>query len=185
MKCPVCDGSVRMLDVVDFNKNCEEVRNKFLPLSGTPIYYSRCSSCTFTFAPEFKDWTEDEFLTKIYNDKYIEVDPDYLETRPEANFQVINNTFSEQKKFIKHLDYGGGNGKLSDLLKQEGWDSKSWDPFPSGGIPLSDLGKFNLITAFEVFEHVPDINVLMKNLSKVMADDDLLENLQVDLEKIK
>ena len=39
---------------------------------------------------------------------------------------------------------------------------------------LDDLGKFNLITVFEVFEHVPDINVLMKNLTQLMSDDCLV-----------
>ena len=174
MLCPVCNAQTDLLDVVDFNKSCEEARGKFLPISGIPIYYSRCSYCSFIFAPEFANWTEIDFLEKIYNDQYIEIDPDYLETRPKANFQTLKQLFSKQKKLIKHLDYGGGNGKLSILLKQDGWDSETYDPFPSNNKLLSDLGKYNLITAFEVFEHVPDINLLMKNLTEIMTSDCLV-----------
>ena len=36
------------------------------------------------------------------------------------------------------------------------------------------MGKFNLITAYEVFEHVPDVNVLMKNLTEAMTEDCLI-----------
>ena len=174
ISCPVCNNQTILLDVVDFNKNCEEKRGKFLPISGTPIYYNHCSRCSFTFAPEFETWTEKDFLEKIYNDEYVEIDPDYLKARPQNNSQSLKNLFSEQKKFIKHLDYGGGNGRLSQLLKEDGWNSETYDPFPSGGASLDDLGKFNLITVFEVFEHVPDINVLMKNLTQLMSDDCLV-----------
>jgi len=169
--CPVCNGQVGLLDVVDFNKSCEENRGKFLPLSGIPIYYTQCTNCFFTFAPEFAKWSENDFLEKIYNDGYIEIDPDYLEARPQANFGTLQKIFGESKKNIRHLDYGGGNGRLSQLLQQDGWGSETYDPFPASSTSLKDLGKFNLITAFEVFEHVPDVNVLMKNLTEVMTED--------------
>jgi hypothetical protein len=172
--CPICNGEVKLLDVVDFNKSCEEHRGKFLPLSGIPIYYTQCTNCFFTFAPEFEKWSENDFLEKIYNDEYILIDPDYLEARPQANFSALQKIFGESKKIIRHLDYGGGNGVLSKRLQEDGWDSKTYDPFPSSSTNLKDLGKFNLITAYEVFEHVPDVNVLMKNLIEVMTDDCLI-----------
>lgn len=174
ISCPVCDGQANPLDVVDFNKSCEELRGKFLPISGIPIYYYHCSICSFTFAPEFVEWTENKFIEKIYNTEYIDIDPDYLEARPQANFQTLKQMFGDQKKIIKHLDYGGGNGRLSFLLNQDGWNSETYDPFPSSDISLSDIGKFSLITAFEVFEHVPDVNLLMKNLTKLMTSDCLV-----------
>lgn len=174
MQCPICNGQAKMLDVVDFNKSCEEARGKFLPLSGIPVYYFQCSQCFFAFAPEFEKWTENEFFEKIYNDEYVQVDPDYLEARPLSNFNVLKQIFGDKKKYIKHLDYGGGNGKLSQRLKEDGWDSETYDPFPSTSTTIKDLGKFNLITAYEVFEHVPDVNVLMKNLTDVMSTECLI-----------
>jgi hypothetical protein len=159
-----------MIDVVDFNKSCEEKRGKFLPLSGVPIYYFQCEECAFTFAPEFKNWSEKDFLGRIYNEKYIEVDPDYIEERPRQNFITLKKIFDNQKESIKHLDYGGGNGKLSELLRMDGWDSVSYDPFPKNDTNIEGLGEYDLITAFEVFEHVSDIDLLMINLKKLMND---------------
>jgi hypothetical protein len=172
--CPICDEQVELLDVVDFNKSCKEVRGKFLPLSGIPIYYAQCRNCFFTFAPEFKNWSQNDYLEKIYNDQYIEIDPDYLETRPQANCNVLEKLFGGTKKIVRHLDYGGGNGKLSQRLQQNDWNSETYDPFPINGTSLKDLGKFDLITAYEVFEHVPDVNILMKNLTEAMTNDSLI-----------
>lgn len=173
-KCPICYCDVKLFDVVDFNKSCEENRGKFLPLAGIPIYYSRCTVCSFTYAPEFTSWTEQDFLEKIYNDEYIEIDPDYLEVRPSANAKGLSDIFKGQSQHIHHLDYGGGNGRMSDLLTAEGWQSKSYDPFPKNDIDLATLGKFNLITSLEVFEHVPDVQALMVNLTTALADDGLI-----------
>ncbi len=54
---------------------------------------------------------------------------------------------------------GGGNGNLSEKLSAANWQSTSYDPFPNGSVNLSEIGTFDLITAFEVFEHVPQVNV--------------------------
>lgn len=170
INCPICNGQTKYIDVVDFNKNCVEIRGKFLPLSGIPIYYTQCQDCLFAFAPEFLAWSEMDFLEKIYNDEYIEIDPDYLENRPRANSQLLSKLFGDKKEFISHLDYGGGSGKLSSTLRSEGWLSKSYDPFPKSDVTMESLGKFNLISAFEVFEHVPDVNSLMHNLIALMSE---------------
>ena len=169
--CPVCRSATELYDVVDFNKNCEEARGVFLPLSGRPIYYHRCPGCAFTFAPEFQKWSNAEFLQHIYNERYVEIDPDYLDTRPLNNAGFLRGLFDADKAHIRHLDYGGGNGVLSAALEKEGWDSTSYDPFPSNDQKLQELGKFNLITAFEVFEHVPDVDSLVSNLNALMDEE--------------
>lgn len=173
-KCPICDGSTSILDVVDFNKTCEENRGIFLPLSGMPIYYNICDRCEFTFSPQMWNWDDSEFLEKIYNDEYVKVDPDYLEVRPIANAQLLRNSFDAKKMHIKHLDYGGGNGLLSKTLRNEGWVSTSYDPFPRTESDIKTLGKFNFITAFEVFEHVPDVDELMTNIKGLMDESSLV-----------
>ena len=45
--------------------------------------------CGFCFAPEMHRWSIEEFSTRIYNDDYHHVDPDYLELRPHANAQML------------------------------------------------------------------------------------------------
>ncbi len=172
--CPVCNSHSEILDVVDFNKCCEEIRGKFLEKSGVPVYYAMCSSCDFVFAPEFSNWTDDEFLSKIYNDGYIEIDPDYIEARPNYNYDLLLKLFGNSSGEIRHLDYGGGNGKLSEKLSAANWNSTSYDPFPNGSGNLSEIGTFNLITAFEVFEHVPNPSSLMKNLEALIEDEGII-----------
>lgn len=171
MICPVCGDKASYFDVVDFNKSCTDPLCRDTGFSGMPIYYSRCSGCEFLFTPSIYSWNETQFLEAIYNSDYIKFDGDYLQKRPKENAALLENFFGEQMPVIRHLDYGGGNGNLSEILKSRGWNSVSYDPFPSAEINLQALGRFNLITAFEVFEHVPDVHHLMKNLSSLLLPD--------------
>jgi len=168
--CPICNAPATALDVVDFNKACIESEGKYLPLAGIPIYYFMCDMCSFTFSPYFWNWTENDFLEKIYNEDYITVDPEYLEIRPKNNADVLLNLLHQHKSEIKHLDYGGGNGRLSRELIANGWNSQSFDPFVEANVELGSLGQFNLISAFEVFEHVPHPDELMKNITALMGE---------------
>ncbi len=172
--CPVCNSTSAPLDVVDFNKSCEELRQKYLPLSQKPIYYFLCENCHFCFAPEIYNWTISEFEEKIYNDQYIEIDPDYVESRPTANAKQLTHLFDNQKKLIRHLDYGGGSGLLSQLLRDQDFQSITYDPFYNKETNIENLGKFDLITAYEVFEHVPNVDKLMSDLSSLLNDDGII-----------
>ena len=169
--CPVCGGKAGLLDVVDFNKSCEELRGKFLPLAGLPIYYALCDNCGFCFAPEVAQWELEDFENKIYNSDYVQVDPDYLDTRPRGNARELIDMLGKQAPNIRHLDYGGGSGLLSDVLRESGWQSTSYDPFVDRQTRIEDLPKFDLVTAFEVFEHVPDVKQLASNLGLLLAPD--------------
>jgi SAM-dependent methyltransferase len=169
MQCAICDGPCTLLDVVDFNKSCEEARGKYLGMSGVPIYYAICNSCGFCFSPDMVNWDKQEFQDRIYNDDYVEVDPDYVDARPKANVAQLIRMFGERGASIRHLDYGGGNGQLSRMLNDNGWHSRTYDPFVNSGLRIEQLGKFDLITAFEVFEHVPDVQELLSNLRVLLA----------------
>jgi len=168
--CPVCGQRCSLLDVVDLNKACET----WLRLAGIPIYYAICGDCGFCFAPEFGDWSVEEFEARIYNKDYILVDPDYVEKRPRGNAAMLLSMFAGQDTAIRHLDYGGGNGLLSRLLRESNWNSSTYDPFVDRQRPVDSLGKFNLITAFEVFEHVPNAQELMTNLRTLLSPDGLI-----------
>lgn len=164
--CPVCSSDCAWLPDVDFNKSCAgEVFGK----SGVDISYAICNSCGFCFAPEICSWALPQFEEKIYNTDYILVDPDYAEIRPAANAASLKSTFGALERSVRHLDYGGGNGRLSQLLRESDWQSQSYDPFVHKGVSMQALGQFDFITAFEVFEHVPDVSVLMSNLKTLLA----------------
>lgn len=170
--CPVCNGAVRLLDVVDFNQTVLESLAK--TLSGKPIYYVVCDQCDFCFAPEICRWTLDEFSELIYNDEYILFDPDHLESRPRANAKALVAIFENLPASVRHLDYGGGNGMLTKCLRESHWESFSYDPFFDRNLQCSDLGNFQIITAMEVFEHVPDVGELMSNLCALRAADGIV-----------
>lgn len=169
-RCPICFDGTTLLDVVDFNKSCAEARGLFLEMSGRPIYYRRCSRCGFVHAPEIADWPADTFRRLIYNDDYVGINPDYLDARPRANLSFLLRTFNQARGNIRHLDYGGGNGKLSQLLSDSGWDSISHEPFGDPVHSKIPTGKFDLITAFEVFEHHPAPHQLMQQLCDLVSD---------------
>lgn len=172
--CPVCGGASALHDVVDFNTSCEQARGLFLPKSGVAVYYALCGGCGFCFAPELYGWSLQDFATHIYNDDYVLVDPDYAEARPRGNAAVLVSAFGAHAAGLRHLDYGGGNGMLSGLMGAAGFASESYDPFVNTDVDPRTLGAFDLITAFEVFEHVPDIATLMVNLSTLRKPDGII-----------
>jgi SAM-dependent methyltransferase len=170
-RCPVCGGESFYLASVDFNKSCEEIRGKFLDPSGIPVDYHACSQCGFAYTPELYGWKIDEFAERIYNDEYVEVDPDYRSSRPRSNAQALQTLVGTRGSELRHLDFGGGNGVLSETLRGAGWQSTSYDPFVDGDLRKLDYGRFDLVSAFEVFEHVPDPQKLMNEI-ELLCDED-------------
>ena len=165
-RCPICDHDTSILDCVDFNIYPEK--------TGIPIYYNICSHCDFCFSPEMYKWSPEEFGKYVYNEFYVKVDPDYVYKRPAEDAATIINRFGSVKHQIRHLDYGGGQGVLSSILRENGFDSIAYDPFVNKDVNLSDLGKFDLITSFEVFEHVPDVHHLMTTLGGLRKDNGVI-----------
>jgi SAM-dependent methyltransferase len=154
--CKICGGAAQLYGEVDFNRSCEEQRGLKLPLLGIPVHYRRCTGCGFLFTECFDDWTEAEFKQFIYNDGYIKVDPDYLEVRPAGNAAQMVRQFDQDRARIRILDYGGGNGLLARRLRSAGFAHvQTYDPFTPEHCGRPD-SKFDLITSYETFEHLPD-----------------------------
>lgn len=180
-QCPICQGDTFILDVVDFAIQYPEFWTPGKPvtaadwqLSGKPVYYHQCRQCAFSYAPEIANWSEEEFSEKIYNENFTKVDVDAVDKRPRNNAGALIKMFGQHSALIRHLDYGGGTGLLSNILRDEGWDSRTYEPYLEKGTPLHELGKFNLITAFEVFEHVPDPLKLMETLGGLLEESGLI-----------
>lgn len=174
LTCPVCQGPSALLDVVDFNKSCEQARGIFFDLSGLPIYYALCGQCGFCFAPSMHEWTPAQFSQQVYNADYAKVDPDYLRERPIANAASLRDALDAHKGQVIHLDYGGGAGLLSQILQDAGWRSQSYDPFVQTEVSIDELPRVNLITAFEVFEHVTDPHQLMRTIDVLLEPDGMV-----------
>lgn len=172
--CPVCDGSALPFGSVDFNKTCLELSKGLFPFADSSIRYSQCSSCGHCFAPDIAKWSIAEFEDRIYNKDYVLVDPDYIEVRPRENAKVLVRLFGDRGLSFKHLDYGGGQGLLSQSLRELGWQSSSYDPFVDRDTRIEQLGSFDLITAYEVFEHVPNPKQLMADLCQLLSPNGLI-----------
>lgn len=154
--CKICGAAAPLFGVVDFNRSCEEVRGRYLPLSGIAICYWRCPVCGFLFTDSFDDWTEADFKKYIYNDDYLAVDPDYCETRPIDRAEWMTRNFEKDKSRLRVLDYGGGNGLLSESLRRSGFvAAETYDPFTAEFSRLPS-GKFEIVSCFETLEHLPD-----------------------------
>jgi 2-polyprenyl-3-methyl-5-hydroxy-6-metoxy-1,4-benzoquinol methylase len=168
----VCGGLYRLHHIVDFSHSCESRNGLELPKTDSFVEYHECENCGTIHAPTFDDWTDEEFSKHIYNDEYIKVDPEYVETRPSHFVNEIENRFSHIKETGRHLDYGGGNGFVSDSLVKRGWNSTTYDPY--GKTNTLPEGKFGLITAFEVFEHAQNPHRVMTTILSLLEDNGVL-----------
>jgi 2-polyprenyl-6-hydroxyphenyl methylase/3-demethylubiquinone-9 3-methyltransferase len=137
--------------VKDLSASCGDENGPVMPLVGMPIWYYQCDHCQLIFTRNMDDWTIADFKDYIYNGSYHKVDPDYLLERPLRNavflHQLLDNTS------LSLLDYGGGNGKTAEFLREAGYDAQSWDPF--NGDPRPSV-KVDVVSSIEVFEHTTD-----------------------------
>ncbi|MBB4367951.1 2-polyprenyl-6-hydroxyphenyl methylase/3-demethylubiquinone-9 3-methyltransferase [Bradyrhizobium sp. cir1] len=156
LPCKICTAEAALFGVVDFAKHCNEARGGRLPLLGRPVYYHRCQVCGFLFTDAFDDWSEANFKADIYNDGYIEVDPDYREVRPTNSAKLVQHFFGARKAELRLLDYGGGDGLLSATLRDSGFlEAQTFDPFVAD-FARPPQEKFDIVTCFETLEHMPD-----------------------------
>ena len=164
--CKICTGASPLLGVVDFNKNCAEQKGMRLPHSGCPVYYRQCTRCGFVFTTAFDTWDHAAFHAHIYNEGYLAVDPDFTELRPAGNAEMIASTFVGARATMSVLDYGGGSGLLAERLRGQGFRAATYDPFSEFNTMPEE--QFELITSFEVMEHVPSPQETAATMVKLM-----------------
>lgn len=158
MACPICGGTEISLGTVPFDRN-----NAGVPMVNvTPMEYHQCTKCYFLYCPEMLGWTPEDLGNKVYNEEYVNYDPDYTGLRPRnyADYFSASIHASRASKF-RHLDYGSGGGIMSDELNKRGWNSAPYDPYSHREPPV---GKFKLITAIEVFEHSLNVDGTIKDI---------------------
>lgn len=168
--CKVCGGLSFLIGVVDFNKHCPSAPGFILELSGEPVYYRQCRVCGLVFTNHCDDWTSADFAARIYNERYLEVDPDFAGARAQANATFLETIFGAHRDTLTCLDYGGGDGALAAMLRDKGFaHARSCDPYHDGGAP-TPLGGCQLVTSFEVLEHSPDPRKSIAELSSCIGD---------------
>ncbi len=171
--CKICGSASLPYDTIDYAKTCEAAQF-FGGKSGIPVTYNRCKKCNFIFTNFADSFSGEDFERWIYNADYILVDPDFAERRPELNANFVKTMFGHMKSRIVGLDYGGGEGLTSALLRRDGWNYDSFDPFGAVSMTAENATRYNLCTSFEVLEHLADPATALSNLLKTTSPDDLI-----------
>lgn len=118
------------------------------------IKYFKCSVCGFI------QTEEPYWLSEAYSDAINHSDIGLLKRNsdlvsPTAN--VISKYFDKSKKFI---DYGAGYGVFVRMMRDKGfdfyWQDKFCENFYAKDFICEENFKYELLTAYEVFEHLPE-----------------------------
>jgi len=146
MKCKICDSPSSFVF-------------KGTVLFKYSVAYFRCSECGFI-------QTEEPFwLHEAYKDSISIYDVGVLSRALDwrtLTGKVIQKLFDPNGRFV---DYGGGTGLFVRAMRDNGFDFWRYDPYSANifarGFDVSDMpsGKdsgFEMVTALEVFEHLPD-----------------------------
>jgi 2-polyprenyl-6-hydroxyphenyl methylase/3-demethylubiquinone-9 3-methyltransferase len=169
MLCKICTNHAILFDTVDFSKSCTEQSGTILPESYELVKYYRCNYCNFIFTPHFDTFTAHEFIEKIYNQDYVQFDPLYPEIRPKTNARflqsIVDDCYFSQKP-LTILDYGAGNGRLSEILKNS-FCVYNFDPLNPSFNNLPDIA-FDLIFSSEVVEHTPYPHQIVKDWNSLL-----------------
>lgn len=169
--CKVCSEVSTLFEVIDFNRTCSPDNYPF-GLSGIPIYFFRCSNCGFIFNNAFDEFNSKGWVDHVYNADYFKyLDIDYKVVRPNLNAELLSgiSTVIGNKKILG-VDYGGGNGSLSDMMNRKGIKFYSHDPFDYSNIEDNMKGLFNFVSAFEVLEHTTDPIGTFEQMLELVGD---------------
>jgi len=169
-KCKICGAEAPLFEVVDFNRNCHPQKYSH-GLVGVPVYFHRCNQCGFVFTRAFDEFSADNWRRFVYNEEYFaNLDPDYKATRPRLNAEVlmaICKVFGQ--KNVLAAGYGGGNGALSTILRNRQIEYYTHDPYDLSDIPEQYIGKFNVVSSFEVLEHTTNPTGTFRAILKLVG----------------
>jgi SAM-dependent methyltransferase len=185
MKCEICGGNdfVEFLQCTDYFLTQEKFSLK------------KCNNCGLVFVnprPEVnklgKYYDSPDYISHSGSDKGI-VNKVYKKIRQlthKRKYKLVNS-FSTEKSI---LDIGSGSGELLSLFKRNNWKSTGVEPNAEArkfsrnkyGIDVldeKDLEKiedhsFGAISMWHVLEHVPDLNMRMKELKRILMEDGFL-----------
>jgi len=169
--CKICGAASAPFGSCDLSKFCSNTNPLSQGFSGVPIYYYKCLSCEFIFTDSLDDWSPEDFSAYIYNEQYINFDPEYIEIRPRYLAERMANLLKGFEA-LRILDYGSGMGVFEKEMKLRGFnDVHSFDPFSN---PVRPHGVFDLVTAFEVVEHSPQPNPTFEEMFSYLSENGIL-----------
>jgi 2-polyprenyl-3-methyl-5-hydroxy-6-metoxy-1,4-benzoquinol methylase len=143
MKCKVCDGETKY-------RFTQKLLKKY------DVEYFQCEQCEF-IQTEKPYWLKEAYSTAIANlDLGLIYRNLILAPKVDLLIQLFFNTNS------KFLDYGGGYGMMVRMMRDKGYDFYRQDNYCENLFAQNfdikdfpaDFKNFELVTAFEVFEHL-------------------------------
>ena len=168
LPCKVCGGDSGRFAAVDFAKCCSPTPWQDRDPVGVAVMYYRCGVCGLIFTNFFDAWSPADFKAHVYNERYIDVDGDYVDTRPRQTAELVSNLFA--RRDLRVLDYGGGSGATADFLRERGFaDVSVYEPF-NDRFSERPAGGFDLIVCVEVIEHATDPVGLAGDLTSFLRD---------------
>lgn len=130
------------------------------------VQYFQCTKCNF-IQTEQPYW-----LDEAYDNAITDTDIGLISRNIEYSEVVAKITYNHFNPKAKFLDYGGGYGMFVRLMRDKGFDFFRQDKycknlfsqyFDINDLPINER-KFELITAFEVFEHIENTQELLNEL---------------------
>jgi hypothetical protein len=123
-------------------------------LDHRPVRYFRCDDCGSVALPG-PDW-----LDEAYSDAISPLDVGLLERCVQMANVTTALVFAQGLRRGRFLDFAGGYGTLTRLMRDRGLDFRHHDPFCENlfaqGFEAKVAERHDLVTAFEVLEHLTD-----------------------------
>ncbi|MBP6409487.1 MAG: class I SAM-dependent methyltransferase [Pseudarcicella sp.] len=148
--------------------------------------YYKCTKCSFVQTDE-PFWFEESYLSAITS-LDIGLPQRNLDLKEDTR-KIINSCFSEAKLF---LDYAGGYGLFVRYMRDQGFDFYRQDDYCENlfakhfDVLDTDYKKFDVVTAFEVFEHfrnpIEEIEKVLKYSDTIIFSTELLPSNNTDIE---
>lgn len=108
-----------------------------------------------------RDWSAADYRERIYNADYIKTDREFDGTRARNLAPLIIEQL-HAAGCHRVLDYGGGPGYLTDLLREAGFEADCFDPF--GRQDAAGPEKYDCVLAVEVLEHEIDAPAIWRKI---------------------
>lgn len=145
MHCKICEGESKLL-----------FDSKTTILQRYQIHYYQCTACQF-IQTESPYW-----LNEAYASAITSLDIGLVGRNIGISRQVSSLILSFFNKTGTFLDYGGGYGMLVRIMRDLGFDYYRYDTYCENifakhfDFEDSPVSKYELLTAFELFEHLDD-----------------------------
>lgn len=171
--CKVCGRApINKVGNVDFNWVSSNPPP--FPPSGLFVTYWQCQTCGFAWAPVFDDWDDGKFAKHIYNAEIEKVEPLASAVKRTKNIlERLLNWFKGYPSETRFLDYGCGPGILVKELETLGFKASGYDRFKNQFSSRPE-GKFDIVMAFEVMEHINDIQSTIDDMLSFLAPNGLM-----------